>query len=102
MKKISLMIGVVVLVLGLSVSAYAIERHVALVSSAESLDLIRAGFDWDGKTPLSTEEQTDRLNANVEVFRTEKRQRNVSGLFGAMLVGGGAAATTFGFLKRKV
>lgn len=92
MKKLTLIAGAVVAVLGLVVSANAVERHFAASDTAQALETIESGMDWDGVTPITAEQQADRLDANVEVWRMEKSQRNTRGLLGlALLVGGGGA-----------
>ena len=101
MKKLSLIAGVVVSVLGLVVSANAVERHIAARDTARSLEIIESGMDWDSVTPITIEEQTDRLDANVYVWRSQKSQRNTSGLFELLLVGGGVAAVAVPKLSRQ-
>jgi len=96
MKKISLIAGVVIGALGLFASANAVERQFAVRSTAEALEIIEAGVDWDGTTPITAEDQADRMNANVDVLRTQKGQRNTSGLLGLLLMGGGVAAVVVG------
>ena len=96
MKKLSLIAGVVIGVLGLVVSANAVERHFAASDTARSLKTIESGMDWDGETPITAEEQADRMDANVDVWRSQKSQRNTSGLLGLLLLGGGVAAAVAG------
>ena len=96
MKKLSLIAGVVIGVLGLVVSANAIERHLAASDTARSLQTIESGMDWDGETPITAVEQADRMDANVDVWRSQKSQRNTSGLLGLLLLGGGVTAAVAG------
>lgn len=96
MKKATLIGSVAVGVLGLVVSANAVERHLAARETADALKIIDSGMDWDGVTPISTQEQAERMEANVDVWQSQKNQRNTRGLLGLLLIGGGAATAVFG------
>ena len=96
MKKISLIAGIVIAILGLVVSANAVERHVAASETAAALDVIESGMDWDGVSPITAQQQAERMDANVDVWRDQKSQRNTSGLLGFLLMSGGVAASVLG------
>ncbi|MCP3918643.1 MAG: hypothetical protein GY711_24115 [bacterium] len=83
---------IAILLAGCALLVVAGERHVSAADTSEALELIDSGLDWDGATPISIVQQTDRMNANVAVLRDQKSARNLRGGLGLLLVGAGAFA----------
>ena len=54
----------------------AIERTMVSSETAATLDTIEKGLDWDEQTPITIEKQTERMEANLEIYRSQTSQRN--------------------------
>jgi di/tricarboxylate transporter len=74
------------------------ERAMAVSGTAKALDTIEQGLDWDGTTKISTQQQTDRINANLDVLVRERSQRNT---WGGLALFTGVAAVGLGWMTRK-
>ncbi|MCA9126020.1 MAG: hypothetical protein KDB22_03005 [Planctomycetales bacterium] len=101
MKTVSRIVAGIAIAIGLGMTAYALERNTAVSETLDALALIDSGRDWDGTTPISQEQQTERLQSNTDVLRNQKSQRTTSGLLGLLLIAGGTAGLIVGprFLK---
>ena len=96
MNKKLLIVGAVLTLLGLGLSANAYERHLAARDTSAALAVIDSGMDWDGVTPITQEERNDRLDANLEVWRTQKGQRNTRAIVAMLMVCVGTGSVFLG------
>ncbi len=53
------------------------ERYVASGSTSQAIEVINRGLDWDETTPISAEQQADRMEANLDVLGRQESQRNM-------------------------
>ena len=67
-------------------SFMAIERTMAANETSAALSIIDQGLDWDGETPISAEQQADRMNANLDVLSTQTSQRNTQGILAILML----------------
>ena len=86
MKRGLLMTTIVTGILTLAFGAMTVERSMAAGETSAALDLINQGLDWDETTPITMEQQTDRMNANLEVLQSQKSQRNTQGTFAFLML----------------
>lgn len=98
MKRGFLAASILAGVLSVGFMVMAGERAMATSETNSALDIIASGVDWDESTPISAEQQADRMEANVEVLRSQKSARNTWGGLGVFT---GLIAAGSVFMMRK-
>lgn len=96
MKRVVQIVASVAIVIGLGMGAYAWERASAMSETAEAMDTIAEGLDWDGESKITPQQQVERMEANAEMLRSQKSQRTTSGLLSMALIAVGAAGFVVG------
>ena len=98
MKRGLIITSIVTGVLAAAFLFMAVERNAAANDTSAALEVISQGLDWDGSTPITMDEQTDRMNANLDVLVSQKSQRNTQGILAFLMI---AATGGLAFCVRK-
>ena len=100
MKSPLLLTAIVAGVLSVICLTMAGERAVATGNTWDAIKVIESGMDWDQITPITTSQQAERMEANLNILQTQVSGRNTWGILGLVssLVTIGAA---FGIRSRR-